>query len=244
MSDALQNAQNAIGDKKPAQILVPISVSKTMPSFIPEGLVNGLAAIKRGFKKVPFIGKLVSDSKPFKRAHFTTLEINIDEEGKVSATHIDSAGKRIGGLYNTDHIKKAVQQAFPDAEYKDVYTGHQGARDSVNCGRFSVNTIEQRMGQSIPVNGPQDILKPDQKQLEAVDQTIQEGTFISTISLKPQVSVASEITEKSPTIQQPTPRIVANMQGHNPNPPHNNATTPPTTPSQGAGQVQQKQNVR
>ena len=91
----------------------------------------------------------------FRKGHFTMLEISKDDQGNVSAVHHDSKGflSKIMyalGLYSLAPIKNAVTNAFPGASFTTKCHGHQGIRDDVNCGRFILGYIDQKIeGQEI-----------------------------------------------------------------------------------------------
>ena len=86
----------------------------------------------------------------FRKGHFTMLEISQGENGQVSAIHHDSKGlfSKIMyalGLYSLAPIRDAVTQVFTDANFSNKCHGHQGLRDDVNCGRFVLGYIEQKV---------------------------------------------------------------------------------------------------
>lgn len=81
----------------------------------------------------------------FPRNHFTFLEIHKDSNGKIIAHHHDSKGK-LAKFYSLAKIKSAIQKVFgKDVQIQCSYYGHQS--DNVNCGRFVVGYIEQRINE-------------------------------------------------------------------------------------------------
>lgn len=86
----------------------------------------------------------------FRKGHFTMLEISKNEKGQVSAIHHDSKGflSKIMyalRLYSLAPIRDAVTQVSPDANFSNQCHGHQGLRDDVNCGRFVLGYIDQKV---------------------------------------------------------------------------------------------------
>lgn len=123
IGDALKQAKD-FGDN-PKRVIVPIAQSNPIRIF-------GIPT-------------------PFKRAHWTALEVDIDAEGKATATHVDSIDKWTSRGYDLSPVEKALKEAFPeqDVPLQKEYTGKQ--QDGYNCGRFVATEIAQSIQQGKPL---------------------------------------------------------------------------------------------
>lgn len=80
------------------------------------------------------------------RDHFTLLEVSKNENGQIQARHYDSKGT-LGRLYSLESILEALRNVFGlnKVTMERSYTGHQKLLDDVNCGRFVMGYIDQKL---------------------------------------------------------------------------------------------------
>ena len=159
--DVLNNTKDQLQKNK--SILVPICQLNNYSFF---GLFN-----------IPF----------FKRNHFTYLEINKDEAGKITAKHHDSKGWLSKLFYSLSSVKNAVKEVFGnDIQLQSNYYEHQS--DDINCGRFMLTYIDDK----INPKGPDVHSNPAKRPgvFDAIDNSIDEAN-------KPQRTNVNQTQSKS-----------------------------------------------
>jgi len=79
-----------------------------------------------------------------KRAHFTLLELEIENRKLTKAKHIDSKGLE-SAHYSLSNIEGSLKMAFSDITLEAYYTGEQGILNNVDCGRHVIKRIANKV---------------------------------------------------------------------------------------------------
>jgi hypothetical protein len=106
------------------------------------------------------------------RRHYTYLELNKDQYGNIAAHHHDPKGW-LSSFYPLKPIKDALDGAFQGkfTSFKQSYHGQQGVFDNINCGRYVLSYICNKV-----IPGLENTIsdKPE-KNFRAFDQLVEQA---------------------------------------------------------------------